>query len=207
MQKDAVYESIRTRIITQDLKPGSRINEKELMETYDIGKTPLREIFIRLQLEGLIRRFPRSGTIVAPIDFGELREAAEIRLALESLVGELATRHITAKQLAELKRRIDNLEKASKEGVQAKYIITETQLHLMLYDATRNNKLKAMIAEQQGLFSRMWFSVDRTPDDLVSQVADWRNIYKALQKKDAALVIKINTGHFSTFYNYLKTFF
>lgn len=207
MNKDEVYDSIKTRIIIQKLQPGSRINEKELMEEYGIGKTPLREVFIRLQLEGLIRRFPRSGTIVAPIDFGELREAAEIRLALESLVGELAAKHITDKQLAVLKKHIDLLEKTSREGIQDKYIITETQLHFMMYDATRNNKLKQTIAEQQGIFSRMWFSIDRSAADLVPQVTDWRNIYKALQKRNTALVVKINVEHFSTFYNHLKTIF
>ena len=95
MLKDSVYNAIRTRIITQDLPPGSRINEKQFMDEYGIGKTPLREVFFRLQYDGLIRRFPRSGTIVAPLDFGELRDAAEIRLALEGLVGDLAAKLIT----------------------------------------------------------------------------------------------------------------
>ena len=45
--KDNVYNAIRTRIIVQDLPPGARINEKQLMDEYGIGKTPLREVFFR----------------------------------------------------------------------------------------------------------------------------------------------------------------
>lgn len=207
MLKDSVYNSIRTKIITQKMRPGSRINEKQLMDEYEIGKTPLREVFIRLQFEGLIRRFPRSGTIVAPIDFGELREAAEIRVALEGLVAELAAKYITEPQLRALKKHIAELSKTAREGVLDKYIITETELHFFLYDATRNSKLKQLIAEQQGLFSRMWFSIDRSISDLTLQVKDWEDLYAALEKKDSALAVKINTEHFTTFYNHLKSFF
>lgn len=205
--KDNVYNAIRTRIIVQDLPPGARINEKQLMDEYGIGKTPLREVFFRLQYDGLIRRFPRSGTIVAPIDFGELREAAEIRLALEGLVGDLAARLISAEQLAAMRRHTDLLEHTSREGVHAEYVMAESQLHGMLYAATHNEKLWQIIAEQQSLFSRIWFSIERTPGDLAPQVEDWRNICNALAVRDARLVSKINKQHFKTFYNHIKALF
>ena len=207
MLKDSVYNAIRTRIITQDLPPGSRINEKQFMDEYGIGKTPLREVFFRLQYDGLIRRFPRSGTIVAPLDFGELRDAAEIRLALEGLVGDLAAKLITVEQLEAMRRHTDLLERTSREGVHAEYVITEAQLHGMLYAATRNEKLRQTITEQQSLFSRIWFSIERTPGDLEPQVADWRNICAALAERDARRVVQINKQHFKTFYNHLKAIF
>ena len=207
MLKDNVYNALRTRIITQELPPGARINEKKLMEEYKIGKTPLREVFFRLQYDGLIRRFPRSGTIVAPIDFGELREAAEIRLVLEGLVGDLATRLITAEQLAAICRHTDLLELTSRSGVHAEYVITESQLHGMLYAATGNEKLRQTITEEQSIFSRMWFSIERTPGDLSAQVADWRNICAALAERNARRVVQINKQHFRTFYNHLKAMF
>lgn len=207
MLKDSVYDSIKTRIIVQELPPGSRINEKELMEEYNIGKTPLREIFFRLQYDGLIRRFPRSGTIVAPIDFVELRDAAEVRLVLEGLVGDLAARNITAEQLSALHKHIDLLEETTKGGVSDKYVITESELHQMLYSATCNNKLHQTIIEQQSVFARMWFSIERTAPDLSGQVRDWRNIYAALLARDAKRVVQLNKQHFKTFYNFLKTMF
>lgn len=207
MLKDRVYDSIKTRIISQNLAPGQRINEKELMEEYDIGKTPLREVFFRLQHDGLIRRFPRSGTIVSPIDFRELREAAELRLALEGLVGELAAKNISPSELENLDTHIALLEQTAKGGVHSAYILTESTLHGLLYAATHNSKLRVIIAEQQCIFSRMWFSIERSVRDLMPQVQDWRNISLALHKQDAEEVIRINREHFRTFYNYLKSFF
>lgn len=205
MLKDSVYNAIKTKIIIQEMKPGARINEKELMEEYNIGKTPLREVFFRLQRDGLIRRFPRSGTIVSPIDFDELRDAAEIRLSLEGLVGELVAKRITEEEMGALSQRIELLDEYSREGSLNQYVVTESQLHQLMYEATHNNKLYQTITEQQGLFARMWFSIGRTTRDFVPQVKDWRNIYKALQQKNAEKVIQINREHFRTFYNNFKT--
>ena len=60
--KRVAYENLRYRIITQQLAPGEQLKDKELMEHYAIGRTPLREGFLELQNAGLIKRLPRSGT-------------------------------------------------------------------------------------------------------------------------------------------------
>ena len=50
--KEETYLSLRERIITNVLPPGHRLNEKDLMDEYGIGRTPLREIFFMLREEG-----------------------------------------------------------------------------------------------------------------------------------------------------------
>jgi DNA-binding GntR family transcriptional regulator len=47
--KQAAYENLRYRIISQLLAPGEQLKDKELMEHYGIGRTPLREVFLELQ--------------------------------------------------------------------------------------------------------------------------------------------------------------
>lgn len=207
MLKERVYQSIKNRIIVQELKPGDRLNEKELMDEYEIGKTPLREIFFRLQHDGLIRRFPRSGTIVAPIDFKELRDAAEIRLALEGLVARLAARRMTRPVLDEMARLIGIMEANSGNGVNDDFISAETSLHSLLYDTADNMRLKAFITEQHSLFARMWFSTERTHPDLMGQIADWKGLYQAFLEGDEDKAEAVNRAHFDTYYNHLKSLF
>ena len=74
--KKHAYENLRYRIITQELPPGELLKESDLMEHYGIGRTPLREIIIELQRQGLIRRVPRTGTWVAPM--APLEEGVEV---------------------------------------------------------------------------------------------------------------------------------
>lgn len=207
MLKERVYQSIKNRIIVQELKPGDHLNEKELMEEYDIGKTPLREIFFRLQHDGLIRRFPRSGTIVAPIDFKELRDAAEIRLALEGLVARLAVRRMTPAVLKDMQALIQIMVEHSQNGVNEDFISAETSLHSLLYDTADNSRLKDFIAEQHSLFARMWFSTERTHPDLVGQIDDWNNLYQAFLSGDEDRAEAVNRAHFDTYYTHLKSLF
>lgn len=207
MLKDHVYQSIKNRIIIQELEPGARLNEKDLMEKYDIGKTPLREIFFRLQHDGLIRRFPRSGTIVAPIDFKELRDAAEIRLTLEGLVARLAVQRITPKVLEKMRGLIKIMEGRATDGVTEDFISAETSLHSLLYDVADNKRLKDFISEQHCLFARMWFSTKRTPPDLEGQIEDWKKLCQALHDRDEDKAEELNKAHFDTYYNHLKSLF
>ena len=62
--REAAYETIRSRIITMELKPGDELNDHELAQELGISRTPMREALIMLN----IAHMPLSGTYVAPID-------------------------------------------------------------------------------------------------------------------------------------------
>ena len=207
MLKEQVYQALKHRIVFQDMQPGVRLNEKAIMQEYAIGKTPLREIFLRLQRDALIRRFPRSGTIVAPIDFKELRDAAEVRLALEGLVGTLACRRATPAILARMRELIAVMEDRMKGGISEEFIAVESSLHTMLYDMTDNDTLKTIATGQHSLFTRLWFSAERIGLDLAGQVEDWQNLCDALAAHDESRACEINRRHFHTSYNHLRAHF
>ncbi|MFP3855396.1 MAG: GntR family transcriptional regulator, partial [Anaerolineales bacterium] len=44
---EQAYQQIKLMIITLDLPPGSFVNEKELIERLDLGRTPIREALLR----------------------------------------------------------------------------------------------------------------------------------------------------------------
>lgn len=207
MLKERVYLAIRHRIIIQDLKPGDLLNEKELMSKYAIGKTPLREVFFRLQQDGLIRRFPRSGTVVTPVDFKELRDAAEIRLSLEVLVGRLACRGMTPAVLTGMRENITRMEKALSDGASDAFSAAESSLHATLYNVADNTRLHGIMSVLQCLFARMLFSAERTGLALDDLVNDWRELYAALADNDEIRSGELNKRHFQNFYTHLRAHF
>ena len=103
-KKDETYKNLRYRIITHELKPMESLNDKILMDHYDIGRTPLREVMLQLQRDGLIQRFSRSGTVVSPVDIHIYKQTIEIRMVLEGLAGELAAERISEEQLEALRQ-------------------------------------------------------------------------------------------------------
>ena len=81
--REIAYETIRSRIITMDLKPGDELNDRELAQELGISRTPMREALIMLNIAHMVVIKPQSGTYVAPIDL-ELMEMEQFaRFTLE----------------------------------------------------------------------------------------------------------------------------
>jgi DNA-binding GntR family transcriptional regulator len=205
MPKDEVYEAIKHKILLGYYKPSDPLNERELMEEYKIGKTPLREVFFRLQHDGLIRRFPRLGTVVSPLDTKKLYNVAEIRHHLEGIVAKLAVERISDATLEEIRVGIEVMKKAIEEEDRSLFASEEAHLHSLLYAATGNLALKEFIEAQYSLFTRAWFMVERTPVDLTEQLNDWKNIYQGLREKDVEKTAESNMKHFERYFVLLRS--
>ena len=72
--RDDVYNKIRTQIIHGELAQGEKLSEIELAESMGVSRTPLREAFRQLQMEGYIHVFPNRGAYVSKLPPEELEE-------------------------------------------------------------------------------------------------------------------------------------
>ena len=108
--RDVVFNTLRTSILTGELKPGERLMEIHLADKLGVSRTPIREAIRKLELEGLVTMIPRRGAEVAQITEKNLRDVLEVRRALDALAVELACERITEDELAELKKACENFE-------------------------------------------------------------------------------------------------
>lgn len=79
----SVYERIRADILAGRLLPGRRLAIKVMMESYEIGQTPLREALNRLAADGLVAAEDQRGFTVPGISAEELLELTRTRCWLE----------------------------------------------------------------------------------------------------------------------------
>ncbi|MCD6183152.1 MAG: GntR family transcriptional regulator [Thermovirga sp.] len=84
--REQVYEYLRRKLNTGELKPGAFLNLNEMSAKLGISKTPLREALIQLELEGFVVFYPRRGIMVNPLTKKDIRHAYEIIGALEAAV-------------------------------------------------------------------------------------------------------------------------
>jgi len=184
--KDETYKDLRYRIITHDLKPMAPLNEKALMDHYDLGRTPMREVLLQLQRDGLIQRFSRSGTIVSPVDIHIYKQNIEIRTVLEGLAGELAAKNIIAGQLeslAQILERVTALEEQESENLK-ELMQCEFDFHNLIYAATHNPKLIDILHELHAVSARFWHYQIFSKQELLDQYIDHREVLDALKKRD-----------------------
>ena len=139
---DAVYSSLRQAVLTSVLKPGQRLNISDLASQLGVSLTPVRNAIQLLAAEGLIEVHPRSGTFVATVNANDVRETFEIRRALECLAVELASTHITGKQLDQLRTLLGAMRKSVRNPEELLQHQTDNaQFHLLILEAARNGRL------------------------------------------------------------------
>jgi DNA-binding GntR family transcriptional regulator len=206
--KTEAYKDIRFRIITHDLRPGDLLNEKDLRKEYQIGRSPLREISIELQRDGLIQRFQRSGTFVTPIDLHFFKQIIEIRIELEGLAGLLAAERITENQLETLKQilcKVKELEGDDEDHEKLKILTQcEFDFHNTLYEATGNKKLRDILYELHGISARFWYYWIFKRQELLEQFSDAEELLNALEKKNGKRSEEIMRNHVQNFVNKIK---
>lgn len=204
--KHDVFKDLRYRIITQDLPPGQLLNEKEQMDHYNIGRTPMREILLELKKDGLVKSVPRAGTFVAPLELREFKQVIEIRTNLEGLVGQLAAERITKEQLCHLGQIIQATDECSSTGKKRsdELFQFESDFHEVTYEATFNPQLAEMLQKLHGVCARFWHYLVFDEEEILAQINDQRQMLEALEARDADLAKSIMEKHILTFSNQVK---
>lgn len=83
-----VYDSLRQAIIEQALKPGVKLPEDSIGETFSVSRTTVRNALVRLDAEGLVDLQPNRGASVAVPTIEEAHDIFEMRQCLEREVIE-----------------------------------------------------------------------------------------------------------------------
>ncbi|MBS3766123.1 GntR family transcriptional regulator [Candidatus Bipolaricaulota bacterium] len=200
MDRDKVLEIIKERIVYLDYEPGKQLREKELREEFDIGRTPLREIFIKLESEGLITTVPHSGTYVSTVSFHELRDLFEVRSYLISLAGKLAARRINEGELEEMRQHLKEMEGVEKPK---KLMKMDSQAHEMVNRATKNEVLAESLKKLREQSVRIWV-FPRTKKFMNSFKVEFAELIKALEEGDEERSGKILASHMEDFIDEIK---
>jgi DNA-binding GntR family transcriptional regulator len=81
---ERVYAQIKQLIFDFVLLPGDRFSESDLANRVQVSRTPLRQALQRLQREGFLLVFPKSGWQVAPLDFETFDQLYDLRVLIET---------------------------------------------------------------------------------------------------------------------------
>jgi DNA-binding GntR family transcriptional regulator len=80
-----IADRLRLDVLSGRLTSGTRLSEISLAEKFAVSRTPVREAFAQLSLEGLLESKPNVGVRVAPLVDGEIRDLIlPLRQTLES---------------------------------------------------------------------------------------------------------------------------
>jgi DNA-binding GntR family transcriptional regulator len=81
--KDRALDYVKSQVLTGAFPGGELISEGEVASALGMSRTPVREAFLRLEAQGLLRLYPQRGALVVPVSSEEARAVIEARLLLE----------------------------------------------------------------------------------------------------------------------------
>lgn len=80
---DALYESLRKRIVSGDIAPGEKITEARVVGDYEVARPTAKACLERLTAAGLLRRTAHRAAVVPEFDAEEIKDLFIGREAVE----------------------------------------------------------------------------------------------------------------------------
>lgn len=185
------YEHFQEALLDGRLRPGQMVSQRDLVEMLGLSIGALRELLPRLGSEGLLQVLPQRGIQIPAIDLPMIRDAFQMRAALEREAVLHAVRHISDALLAD-QRRLHEALIAEAEATPCEAVFNrgqevDTGFHMLLVDGTGNELLKNAYAINS-IRIRL-IKLDRirlSAQTLPSAFADHLAVIAALQARDPA---------------------
>jgi GntR family transcriptional regulator, rspAB operon transcriptional repressor len=149
---DQVYQRLLDEIVSGALPPGTPMAELDLCNRLGVSRTPVREALIKLADADLVRIYPQSGTVVAPISREAFGHAQFIREHLECALVAEAVRFIDATALRELGEIIAAQEQAV---TPAEFYARDEAFHQAIARVSRHEDVWQVIRQTKIHFDRV----------------------------------------------------
>ncbi|WP_084456281.1 GntR family transcriptional regulator [Desulfogranum mediterraneum] len=138
---ELAYDKIFHQIMTSRFEPGQQLEEKQLMETLDIGRTPIREALMRLEINMMVESRSGKGFTVRPVTLQSTRAVFETLSILENGVAALAVGKECAPQLEAMRAANQQLQQAADRFDALAMVRENYAFHLAFAECSRNEYL------------------------------------------------------------------
>lgn len=195
-----VFERLREDILSGKYKRDDMLREVAIGEELGVSRTPVREAFRQLELEGLIRIVPNKGAYVMGISPEDVADIYKIRSLLEGLCARWATEKITPEQMDDMEETILLSEFYLKKENFDQLTSYDNKFHELLYEASQSTMLihllKSFHQYVQRERSKTLHDTNRSKD----AVAEHKRIMEAIKSKDADLAEQLADQHINNAY-------
>jgi DNA-binding GntR family transcriptional regulator len=101
--RSEVYRRIRDNILRGQYKRGLALTEQQVALSMGVSRTPIREAFSQLELDGLVSSTPNKGVVVQGFDEHDIADLYEVRSQMEGLAAARAALQMNPSQRQALK--------------------------------------------------------------------------------------------------------
>lgn len=179
-----IAERIGASIVDERFRPGERLKEVSLAESFGVSRATIREALRLLEKRGLVSIVPQRGAQVTRLSRKELEDLFEIRVVLLGLASRRVARACTPEVERDLFDGYRTLQAARADGTA--YAHASAHLVSVLAKASGNQQLFDYLmsfALRIGRYARLGLA---SPQRRKQSLALWQRLLRALVARDAA---------------------
>lgn len=139
---DALYESIRKRIVNGEIPQGEKLTEVRLATEYNVARPTAKAALERLTALGLLRRTAHKTAVVPVLDEAEIRDLFFSRMTIEKAA--VSTLAATGLVPADAARAQVAIEYAARDRLFENQVEADIAFHTALVAAVGSRRLTRM---------------------------------------------------------------
>ncbi|MFP5451167.1 MAG: GntR family transcriptional regulator [Thermoleophilia bacterium] len=184
--KDRAYAFVKERVLDGVYPGGELLSEGEVAAELGLSRTPVREAFLLLEAEGLMRLYPKRGALVVPVSPDEVRDVMETRQVVERHAAARVATRAPEGVIDELQGLVDEQAARAAEGDGAGFVDADRRFHRTLVEGAGNAVLLRLYDTLRDRQRRMGTAtVTRDPAAMAAFLAEHRAIIGALRAGNA----------------------
>ncbi|MBR5800204.1 MAG: GntR family transcriptional regulator [Lachnospiraceae bacterium] len=190
-----VFNRLREDILSGKYEEHEELKEVAIGEELGVSRTPVREAFRQLELEGLIQIVPNKGAYVTGITVKDVKDIYMIRSSLEGMCARLATENITNEQLEELEENVYLASFHAAKGHMEQMAELDNRFHHILYEACDSKMLQKLLQDFHQYVMRVRRKTLSTKERGMASNEEHKLIMEAIKDKNAAEAERLATLH------------
>jgi DNA-binding GntR family transcriptional regulator len=134
---DRAYTHVKRGILDGTHPGGQFFTEGEVAAAIGVSRTPVREALLRLEVEGLVRLYPKKGAMVVPVSAQEAQDVVEARAVIEEWAASRMWSH-RKEILGDLGVLLSLMRTARKSGTVEDFVVADRTFHERIVSAAGN---------------------------------------------------------------------
>ncbi len=192
-----IAKKLEEEILRGRVRPGHRLDERELSERYGVSRTPVREALQRLSASGLAESRGRQGLQVAQLSVADLLDALSVVAQLEALAAAQAARRILPEQRKVLADAHEACERALEQGDADSFYDANLAFHDVIVAASHNRVLQDEIRRLSLKTAPYRRAITFQPGRMTNSIPEHAEIMEAILANDGKRASELMTRHIS----------
>lgn len=181
---EEIADVIRERILRGEYEIGEKIKENQIAAELNVSRTPIREAFKMLEIEGLIDYIANRGCFAKGFTKQDVSDIYTVREVLEELAVRWSVERITPAELVRLEEHCELMEFYTKKRDTRKVLEMNTEFHDIIYNSARSRFLAQVLRSYKEYLDKTRKTVFYDKEFLDDIQAEHRELIEGIKARD-----------------------